>query len=173
VVDRVSDGGTRHEQVASQLVHRFGVLRRAPTRLPAEVTELDPLPSQLTGSDAWVVLLGLRRQVWALPARRQFCLLDRSIEGGVAAVCSSARQVLQHGIMSTVLEDPAKGQSAKRSVFGLVPDQAKRVRIHTPGYPTATRPVERNVFVLTDHIPQPPETIELLKTRSAPTNPPR
>jgi hypothetical protein len=34
-----------------------------------------------------------------------------------------------------------------------------------------TRSAERNVFVLTDHIPQPPETIELLKARSAPTDP--
>jgi len=68
--------------------------------------------------------------------------------------------------MSTFLQDPAKGQSAVRSIVGLVPDKAKRVRIHTPGYPTATRSVERNVFVLTDHIPQPPETIELLEGQS-------
>jgi hypothetical protein len=64
--------------------------------------------------------------------------------------------------MSTVLQNPAKGRPATRSIVGLVPDQAERVRIHTPGYPAVTRPVERNVFVLTDHIPQPPETIELL-----------
>jgi hypothetical protein len=72
--------------------------------------------------------------------------------------------------MSTFLQDAAKGRPATRSIVGLVPDQAKRVRIHTPGSPTVTRPVERNVFVLTDHIPQPPETIELLKARSPSTN---
>jgi hypothetical protein len=91
--------------------------------------------------------------------------LDRSIEGGVGVICSNLQQVVRHGIFSSVLQGPAKGRSATRSVVGLVPNQAKRVRIHTPGFPTVTRPVERNVFVLTDHIPQPPETIELLEGR--------
>lgn len=117
-----------------------------------------------------MVLPGFRRQVWALPAGRQFCLLDRSIEGGVGVVCRSVMRVVRSGIMSTILQDPAKGQPAKRSVVGFVPDKAKRVRIHTPGFPTVTLPVERNVFVLTDHIPQPPEMIELLEGRSAPTD---
>lgn len=166
--DQVSHEDTRHEQVANQVVHKFGALRRAPTRLPIEITETEPLPSQLSGSEAWMVLPGLRRQVWALPAGHQFCLLDRSIEGGVGVVCRSVKRVVSSGIMSTILQDATKGQPALRSVVGLVPDQAKGVRIHTPGYPTATRPVERNVFVLIDHIPQPPETLELIEGRSAP-----
>lgn len=70
--------------------------------------------------------------------------------------------------MSTFLQDPERSLPAKRSIVGLVPDGAKQVRIHTPGYATATRQVERNVFVLTDYIPQPPETIELLEGRSGP-----
>jgi hypothetical protein len=119
------------------------------------------------------VLSGVRRQVWALTAPHELCLFDVSIEGGVGVVCSKVHQVVRRGIMSTILQEPAKGKPATRSVVGLVPDQAKRVRIHTPGYPTATRPVERNVFVLTDHIPQPPETIELLEGQSAPTDPAR
>lgn len=158
----------RRGEVHRELKRRFGALAGAPTGLPFEVAETQPLPSRLSPSEAWLVLPGVSRQVWALAGDHQLCLLDRSLEGGAGVVCSEVKQVVVHGIMSTVLQDPAKGQPAKRSVVGLVPDQARRVRIHTPGFPTVTRPVERNVFVLTDHIPQPPETLELLEGRSAP-----
>jgi len=132
-----------------------------------------PLPIDFIDSVGWPVLKGFDREVWALAGAGQVCLLDRSLASGAGATCTPVRRVLMRGITSTFLQDGAPGTPPERSTIGLVPDKAKRVRIHTPGFPTVTRPVERNVFVLTDHIPQPPETIELLEGRSGPTDPAR
>lgn len=76
--------------------------------------------------------------------------------------CSSINRVIHHGMMSTFLRDHAFKGTPSRSTVGLVSDRTKRVRIHTPGFPTVARPVEDNVFFLEDHIPAPPEWIELV-----------
>jgi hypothetical protein len=45
----------------------------------------------------------------------------------------------------------------------LVPDGARRVRIVTPGFATATSPVTHNTFTAHDAATDPPENVLLLR----------
>jgi hypothetical protein len=140
----------------------FNALRGPRGELPAGPI---PIGTDSSATRGWPVLQTLKRETWAILLKGRLCLVDNSDTDGISIACRDIGYVLQDGILSTFLRDEAFDGPRRRSVVGLVPDQAKRVRVHTPGFPTVTRPVERNVFVLTDHIPQPPETIELLPGR--------
>jgi hypothetical protein len=145
----------------------FAVLRQSPGQIPERLTQAiqDP-PAQKKG---WPVLQSLRHEAWAFEEEKQWCLLDQTDLGGPSAVCTSSEHAVQEGIVSTVLRDRAFEGRPIRSIVGFVPDRAKQVRVHTPGFPTVTRQVENNVFVLEDHISEPPEWIELVGRRSAAT----
>jgi hypothetical protein len=107
-------------------------------------------------------LTALERQVWAGLGGHRICLIDHLGLGGTGVTCVAIKRALEHGITSTFLREGVHDAPADRSIVGLVPDGAARVRVLTPGYRPAVVPVRRNVFVLHDQVPEPPETVELL-----------
>lgn len=147
----------------------FGVLRSLPSGLPPRVLRV--LRNHASGADwmrANLIVPGVDRQVWLVPGGRRLCLVSEHLSS-VDLTCARTEIALRRGVSATTLTNRQQAAKISRGIVGVAPDWADAVRIHTPGFPTVTRPVERNVFVLTDHIPQPPETIELLEGRSAAT----
>lgn len=141
----------------------YAVFEKQPVALPEGVAQVVHSPiSHRPFVQGWPVLAALQRQVWAALDKQHLCLIDHSGLDGLGVTCSSIKRVVSQGITNTFLEDGAPGVPPRREIVGLVPDRAKKVRVHTPGFPTVTLPVENNVFVLTDQIPEPPEWLELI-----------
>lgn len=141
----------------------FAILQESRRPLPKGLLPIAPSQNrQIVLSRGWPVLTMLERQVWAAPIGHRLCLIDHSGSDGTGVTCATVTRVLQHGITSAFLREGTQGSPADRSIVGLVPDGAARVRLLTPGYQPAVVPVRRNVFVLHDRVPEPPETVELL-----------
>src|SRR5512144_3216566 len=141
----------------------FAVLRGARRPLPKSLSLMAPSQSeQVVLSRGWPIFASLDQQVWAAPVGVRLCLIDQSMSGETGLTCSTFKHALKHGITSTFLREGSHGSAADRSSVGLVPDGAVRVRVLTPGYQPSVAPVRRNVFVLHDQVPEPPETVELL-----------
>jgi hypothetical protein len=73
--------------------------------------------------------------------------------------------------VASLAPDPSRANGAfassqakpgRRVVFGVVPDRAGAVRVHTPGITPATARVTENSFALRDETDAPPETITLV-----------
>jgi hypothetical protein len=135
-----------------------------------------PLPSSATGAlravakarpvhRGWLILATLSRRMWAVPMTAKMCLVDESVSAGLGVTCTSTGNFLRRGLLNTFLDDPVSTTPAKRSIAGIVPDGVDRVRLHTPGFPTIALPVQDNVFLSTDRIPEPPETVEFVGRR--------
>jgi len=161
--DNGQNGRAFGEGVSVGLPEHMAALQGPARSLPKD---LSPGPvtqsGQFTFSRGWQVLMTLERQVWAAPDGHRLCLVDHSSSDGTGVTCAAVARVLKHGITSTFLREGAHGVPADRSIVGLVPDGTARVRVLTPGYPPAVASVRRNVFVLHDQVPEPPETVELL-----------
>jgi hypothetical protein len=154
-------------QISAEVSGAVAVLRKPSQGLPQRLSPVARTRSgEVTLTRGWPVLMTLEHQVWVTAAGRRLCLVDHSSGDGTGVTCALVQRILRHGISSTFLQDGPPGSPSVRSIVGLMPDQAARVRIFTPGFPAVTVPVVHNVFVRTDRIPQPPESIELLGSGS-------
>lgn len=154
----------RSEQVAQKvpalLLRRFQIFRLpVASEPPAVLQRPRPTPFGMK----WALAHRLHGPVWAAPARERICLAQQQPDEGLSVVCTRISQILDHSIFIVSLKDPSmQGLGFRREIVGLAPDGTRKVRLITPGYRTATVPVDHGVFVHRDDIPASPLTTTLL-----------
>ncbi len=160
----VTKPGAEDDQAIEAIPHllqqNFRVFRVDSAGLPRRLeTVLGPAPF---GAN-WAFAQQVHKGTWAVPARSRICLVQRGPKGSAGVGCTRTQQVFANGMFITSLKDPSlPGLGARREIVGLAPDGTRKVRLITPGYRTATAPVDHGVFVHRDDIPASPLTTILL-----------
>lgn len=140
---------------------RFSLFRSPPVGLPFSLVAR--LEAPLFGAN-WAHAQKLRWGTWAMPARKQVCLVKQRPDRAIAVTCTPIGEILSSGMFVASLQDPSmKAPGPQREIVGLAPDGTSGVRVLTPGYRTVTVGVNRNVFVQRDNIPASPQTVILLR----------
>lgn len=158
-----SSGVPEKEAVGGPLLAHFAILAKPPSGLPPQVQKsLGPPPFGVEWSSARPLPTGLSRRVWVIPGVQHLCLLEWTLENGLASTCTRTAIALRQGVSATTIKEAMGSNPAVRDTVGVVPDRAQQVRIITPGYPAKRVRVTDNLFGFSDHIPEPPERIEIV-----------
>lgn len=149
-------------RLPERLRTEFALFRSPPEGLPTRVGQvLGSRPMYGMNPSLAQAISGAPWPAWVVPGRGFVCLLyQQSPQAGVGQACTIARRVVVHGVFAATLAAD-RAEPGRRVVFGVVPDGARTVHVHTPGFASASAPVRGNVFALRDRTSEPPEAITL------------
>lgn len=106
------------------------------------------------------------RPVWLVPGRQYLCELWLPPEEALRQVCAMTSRVAVHGL-GLALIVPGWNRdagAARREIAGIAPRNASRVTIRTGGH-ISRRPVRPDgVFVIHDHLGDPPDDVTFTGT---------
>ena len=155
-------GSPRHH-AGDPLSRYFHLLRRTPSSLPSWAIPQVPTSYEADWHSARALPLK-HQKAWVVQAKAGLCLVIRDPSKALGVVCAARRDVLQHGLFVTSLQDPSTGtREVHREIIGVVPDYAKVARLITPGYGTAQPKLVRGVFQYHDDIPASPQYAVLIR----------
>ena len=153
----------------------LALFRSSPEGLPIQVKQA--LRDHSTNGLNWSLAQRVPRapwRAWIVPGRGVVCLLHVQPQtGAIGQACTATGRLLRDGMfVASLAADPSQADGAfassraepgRRVVFGVVPDRARTVRVHTPGVTPATAQVSENSFALRDETDAPPETITFIR----------
>lgn len=162
-------------RLPERLRAELALFRSSPEGLPIQVKQA--LRDHSTNGLNWSLAQRVPRapwRAWIVPGRGVVCLLHVQPQtGAIGQACTATGRLLRDGMfVASLAADPSQADGAfassraepgRRVVFGVVPDRARTVRVHTPGVTPATAQVSENSFALRDETDAPPETITFIR----------
>lgn len=100
---------------------------------------------------------------WALPEAGHVCVLRQALKEGLSMTCTTMKRAVEHGVAIVTLNG-APGNPEKRlgrTIVGLMPKRAVRVRIVTGRYAT-TAVLHKSVLAEIDARSEPPDYLQPL-----------
>jgi len=110
-------------------------------------------------------------RIWIVPGSHVICLAEQRDPKIVGTRCVTIGDAVKHGVATTSLRDPPKGELlARRVIAGLAPDHAEAVVAKS--YRKATRiPVVKGVFSVRDRALNAPESLTVVLNSNGDASP--